>query len=112
MRVTWHRAGVRPYKLTSAAGTGIMASENCYAVIDVNAQDGYTVRDQVMCDLLHLFNVTLRTYKPLQAAEGGLDRHGSTCACAPGQPCTCRPAAAQKLSHLQADAQVGAPQNC
>ena len=67
------------------------------------------MRDQVMCDLLHLFNVTLRAYKPLQAAEGSLNRQGSACACAPGQPCSCRPAAALKLSHLQADAQVGAP---
>ena len=67
------------------------------------------MRDQVMCDLLHLFNVTLRAYKPLQAAKGSLNRNSSACACAPGQPCSCRPAAALKLSHLQADAQVGAP---
>ena len=79
------------------------------AAIPVNVQDGYTVRDQVMCDLLHLFDITLRAYKPLQAAEGSLNRQGSACACAPEQPCSCRPAAGLKLSHLQADAQVGPP---
>lgn len=70
-------------------------------------QDGYTVRDQVLCDLLHVFNVTLRAYRLLPAASGGRGGPGSSaCACALQSPCSCPAAAGLKLSHLQADAQA------
>ena len=70
-------------------------------------QDGYTVRDQVLCDLLHVFNVTLRAYEPLHAASTGRGGPGSSaCACALQSPCSCLAAAGLKLSHLQADAQA------
>ncbi len=83
----------------------------CHA--DLNSgwsvQDGYTVRDQVLCDLLHVFDVTLRTYKPLQMAETQAQTPGEPCACEPEPPCSCASAARLKLSHLQADAQVRPP---
>ena len=73
-------------------------------------QDGYTVRDQVLCDLLHVFNVTLRAYQPLHAASSRWEGPGSSaCTCARENPCACPPAAGLKLSHLQADAQVRLP---
>ena len=64
------------------------------------------MRDQVLCDLLHVFDVTLRAYKPLQMAESPAQTPGEPCACEPEPPCSCAPAARLKLSHLQADAQV------
>lgn len=67
------------------------------------------MRDQLLCDLLHVFNGTLRSYKPLQAAESALKPHGDACACSSEHPCSCEPAAGLKLSHLQADAQVYLP---
>ena len=73
-------------------------------------QDGYAVRDQVLCDLLHVFNVTLRAYQPLHAASSRRGDPGSSaCACALENPCSCPPAAGLKLSHLQADAQARLP---
>ena len=78
--------------------------------IDPWMQGGYTKRDQVLCDLLHVFNVTLRAYQPLHAASSRREDPGSsTCACAQEKPCSCPPAAGLKLSHLQADAQVRLP---
>ena len=71
-----------------------------------SVQDGYSVRDQVLCDLLHVFEVTLRGYKPLQLANPGAHSPGKQCACQPEQLCSCATAARLKLSHLQADAQV------
>ena len=64
------------------------------------------MRDQLLCDLLHVFEATLRTYKPLQLADAQAQGEGSACACKAGQPCSCAAAARPKLSHLQADAQV------
>ena len=85
-------AGVRPCKLTLAAGAGKVASLLLQSVqvlnpaTRVNAQDGYTVRDQVMCDLLHLFDVTLRTYKPLQAAGAARTGTAAPAHARPGSP--------------------------
>ena len=75
-------------------------------------QDGYTLRDQVLCDLLHVFDVTLRTYKPLQLADTPAQTPGEPCACKAEPPCSCAPAARLKLSHLQTDAQVRSLSSC
>lgn len=64
------------------------------------------MRDQLLCDLLHVFEVTLRTYKPLQLADTQAQSKEGACACEPEQPCSCALAAGLKLTHLQADAQV------
>ena len=64
------------------------------------------MRDQLLCDLLHVFEVTLRAYKPLQLADTRAQSQGGPCACEPEQACSCAPAARPKLSHLQVDAQV------
>ena len=72
----------------------------------LHVHDGYTVRDQLLCDLLHIFNVTLRTYKPLQLAKSRANGVGDACLCDPEQPCSCASGSRLKLSHLQADAQV------
>ena len=72
----------------------------------LHVQGRYTVRDQLLCDLLHIFNVTLRTYKPLQLANSRANNVGDACMCEPKQPCSCASGHGLKLSHLQADAQV------
>ena len=52
-------------------------------------QAGLTARDQVMCDLAHLFDVVMRTYKPAVAAAGK-PQTASLCACNAAGPCECR----------------------
>ncbi|CAL8471780.1 g11322 [Coccomyxa elongata] len=80
-------------------------------------QAGLTARDQVMCDLAHLFNVVMRTYRPAAAASAAAGntekaQGEAVSACDPSTPCDCSPEHSRdglpqlRLATLPADVQV------
>lgn len=77
-------------------------------------QEGLTARDQVMCDLAHLFSAVLRGYWPAvaaatAAAAAGTPRNGAACACDPAADCSCSSMPIiphLRLANLPADVQA------